>query len=271
LNRRGAYSNAANYVLGDVITNQGASWISIAPSSVGNAPPTLPTTSNVYWALLTEKGAKGDNLDPDAQGPFSGRAAYCDQAPPFSYLSEDGDGDENTTAGYFLKQSATSGNWGPCNPIGGVSDYNDLLNKPTLPAGGIVGTSDTQTLTNKTLDGARITNGFVSDVRFKFLNEDGRVEWEVDATPDAVNNLRAVAAQTTNYPTLAAVGADDNIGFGFGFAAKGNGGFYLGNGLGLILSIDGSSQASGVFAQSFGKANNVSGDYGAAFGQSNTV
>lgn len=50
---RGAYSGATTYSKQDVAENNGSAWIYIndTPGS-GNAPPTLPTTSNTYWRLM---------------------------------------------------------------------------------------------------------------------------------------------------------------------------------------------------------------------------
>ena len=51
-------------------TNQGCLWLYInASPSTGNAPPSLPTTSNDYWKLIVSKGEKGDKGDQGEQGP----------------------------------------------------------------------------------------------------------------------------------------------------------------------------------------------------------
>lgn len=54
----GAYSGSATYATDDVVRDQGASWIAL-DTTVGNAPPTLPTTLNSYWELLVEPGTDG--------------------------------------------------------------------------------------------------------------------------------------------------------------------------------------------------------------------
>lgn len=55
---KGAYSGATAYVLNDVVQNAGSSWVALG-ATTGNAPPTLPTTSNAYWELVAAKGDQG--------------------------------------------------------------------------------------------------------------------------------------------------------------------------------------------------------------------
>ncbi len=52
---RGAYSAGVNYGLNDAVTFQGASYISMAASNVGNAPD----VSAGYWSVLAAQGAVG--------------------------------------------------------------------------------------------------------------------------------------------------------------------------------------------------------------------
>lgn len=47
-----AYNAGTAYTTGKTATDQGAFWVAI-DSTTGNAPPTLPATSNAYWRLIT--------------------------------------------------------------------------------------------------------------------------------------------------------------------------------------------------------------------------
>jgi hypothetical protein len=53
----GDYAGATTYREGNIVVNQGARWLYInATPAAGNAPPTLPTTSNARWELLAGRG-----------------------------------------------------------------------------------------------------------------------------------------------------------------------------------------------------------------------
>jgi hypothetical protein len=55
---RGAYNGGSAYAADDVVSDQDSSWIALQ-ATTGNAPPSLPTTSNAYWELMAAKGADG--------------------------------------------------------------------------------------------------------------------------------------------------------------------------------------------------------------------
>lgn len=74
---RGVYSGATAYVKDDVVFNQNSSWIALV-STTGNAPPTLPTTSNTQWQALAVRGAG------DVSGPS---ASVLDGLPTFADLT----------------------------------------------------------------------------------------------------------------------------------------------------------------------------------------
>ena len=73
-----------------------------------------------------------------------------------------------------------------------------------LPSGTIVGTSDTQTLTNKTLTSPKVGTS-VNDTN-------GAELIKVTATSSAVNEVTLANAATGNNPTLSATGDDTNVG-----------------------------------------------------------
>lgn len=59
---RGAYSASETYREGNIVQDQGSSWLYINPTATaGNAPPTLPTTSNAYWKVMAVAGDDGAN------------------------------------------------------------------------------------------------------------------------------------------------------------------------------------------------------------------
>jgi hypothetical protein len=67
---KGVYSAATAYVVGDVVLQNGSSWIARV-NTTGNPPPALPTTSNAQWFLLS---AAGNGFV--FRGAYSGAAAY---------------------------------------------------------------------------------------------------------------------------------------------------------------------------------------------------
>ena len=69
VNPRGAYNNVTAYAITDAVLYQGSTWVAVA-ATTGNAPPTLPTTSNSWWQLLAQKGVDGLGTG-DVVGPSS--------------------------------------------------------------------------------------------------------------------------------------------------------------------------------------------------------
>jgi len=57
---QGAYSPATNYEVGDAVLDQSSTWL-CKVDTIGNDPPTLPTTSNTQWQLLAQAGEDGSD------------------------------------------------------------------------------------------------------------------------------------------------------------------------------------------------------------------
>ena len=57
----GGYNGANAYAKRDALRDQGAAWIALQAVPPGNPPPTLPTTSNAHWDLMSEPGQDGDD------------------------------------------------------------------------------------------------------------------------------------------------------------------------------------------------------------------
>lgn len=56
----GAYAGGTTYREGNIVQDQGSSWLYTNPApSAGNAPPTLPAESNSWWTVLAKAGANG--------------------------------------------------------------------------------------------------------------------------------------------------------------------------------------------------------------------
>jgi len=71
-NPRGTYSVATAYFRNDAVLYNGSSFVALQ-ATTGNAPPTLPATSNAYWQLTAIKGTDGTGTG-DIVGPAGGVA-----------------------------------------------------------------------------------------------------------------------------------------------------------------------------------------------------
>lgn len=77
LENRGEYNNATTYVKNNLVERNGSSWQALQDSQ-GNSPPTLPTKSNAYWTLISQRGVDGmgavstvNGEGPDVNGNVS--------------------------------------------------------------------------------------------------------------------------------------------------------------------------------------------------------
>ena len=166
---KGAYSGSTTYSINDTVSNNGSSWIAVA-STTGNAPPTLPTTSNTWWNLTS---AKGDIGPTGSSGSGTG-----DVSGPSSSVNNN-----------IVTFSGTTGKL--------VQDSGK-----TFPTGTLVGTTDAQTLANKTFTTPAISSptGLVkADVGL------GNVDNTSDATKNtatATLTNKDLTSGTNTFPTL---------------------------------------------------------------------
>lgn len=92
---RGAYGGATAYQKDDVIADQNSSWIALQ-ATTGNAPPTLPTSSNEYWQLLARTGLDGTGLVNEIG---SGAGISVDDADPTAPIVSLSDMEQATLKG----------------------------------------------------------------------------------------------------------------------------------------------------------------------------
>lgn len=60
----GAYDAGTTYREGNIVLQDGSSWVYINPvPSAGNAPPQLPALSNAYWRVLAKAGVAGQDAE----------------------------------------------------------------------------------------------------------------------------------------------------------------------------------------------------------------
>lgn len=77
LENRGEYNSATTYVKNNLVERNGSSWQALQ-DTLGNPPPTLPTKSNAYWTLISQRGIDGmgavstvNGEGPDVNGNVS--------------------------------------------------------------------------------------------------------------------------------------------------------------------------------------------------------
>jgi hypothetical protein len=92
MNPRGTYSGATAYVATDSVLYNGSTFVALQ-ATTGNAPPTLPTTSNAFWQLVAIKGTDGAGT-----GDVVGPAGVTDGSAAMF----------NTTTGKLIKEATPS-------------------------------------------------------------------------------------------------------------------------------------------------------------------
>lgn len=132
----GAYSGATAYGKDDVVLDQGSSWIALQ-ATTGNAPPTLPATSNAHWMLMALRGEDGGgSIDGPVSSTDGGLALW------------DGAGGDKLKDGpvpgtVITKNTGTSGDAVPLldgdNIWSGVAEFSGQIGvgRPPAGAGGI--------------------------------------------------------------------------------------------------------------------------------------
>jgi hypothetical protein len=124
---RGPFSLTETYREGHIVQDQNSTWLYTNPTPTsGNAPPTLPTTSNAYWKVLAKAGDNGAPGAPGADGQDGTDGA------PGAPGADGNDGEHGVTA------TTTGPNpvQAPCSSDG------------TLKAGALSGTGGTFQLRN---------------------------------------------------------------------------------------------------------------------------
>ena len=149
------------------------------PSQSGNSGKFVTTDGmNASWASLSAvalSGAYGDLTGtptiPSQTSQLTNDSGFITTADARSAISATGSLSYDSSTGVIsytaptLATVATTGAYADLTgrptlaTVATTGAYADLTGKPTLPSGAIVGTTDTQTLTNKTLQAPDITNG----------------------------------------------------------------------------------------------------------------
>ena len=119
----GDYASGTTYAKGDVVQNLGSSWIA-KQATTGNAPPTLPTTSNAHWQLLARAGNDGAGTVTELVGGDGIGVDNTDPTRPV--ISVTGSDDLMITASVVAMQVADNANAAIFGP-NWVADSFDTL------------------------------------------------------------------------------------------------------------------------------------------------
>jgi hypothetical protein len=94
----GGYSAISSYREGNIVTDQAARWVYVNPTATtGNAPPTLPATSNSYWTILSQPPnsfqiAYANGISLEGLKPAAGGVEPGDGLIPNALMANDASG-----------------------------------------------------------------------------------------------------------------------------------------------------------------------------------
>lgn len=213
-----AYTNTSSSVTNEValFADNGGKTLKRA---TGNGLATLTSGVLSTTTLVTESATIASN-DNDTSVPTS--AAVKDYVDA---TTGDGDASTNTASSVDNEVALFSGTGGKtlkrASTTGIAKLASGVLSTVTAPSGDIVGTTDTQTLSAKTLTDPRIN---------AIKDTNGANALEISATASAVNNLRIVNAAAGSGPYFEGRGADTDVGVNFVPKGAGRFGIYVSTG-----------------------------------------
>ena len=114
-NWKGPYNNSTAYVVDDVVSSGGSSYVCILASQ-GNA-----VSSGTYWQVMSQAGTNGTDLTStlSARGDLVFKGASALTRLP------------KGTAGYYLKQGANDPEWGEIASGGKIGALTNMIKKDT--------------------------------------------------------------------------------------------------------------------------------------------